>query len=129
MSGGSFDNLWLWDVRGRGLSSCDSNLLRMAQTLEGLPDAAVAAEQTRRVIRLLAAAEAVAESLSVVWHDVEWWYSGDYGADQAMEACLEYSAPAVQAPEGDRRVPDPSLLYRMVNVGDGTYELRAVTRG
>jgi hypothetical protein len=128
MSGGSFNYLFCWDARRGGLSSSDSDLLRMATTLEELPDAAVAAEQTRRVIRLLSTAEAVATSLSEVWHDIEWWHSGDYGQETAMETCRQYAAPDVAAPEGDRRVPDPGLLYRLVDVGGGAYELRAVAR-
>jgi len=83
------------------------------------------------VLRLLDAAEAVALSLSDVWqsdvwHDVEWRDSGDYGEDKMIAACEAYRAPEVDAPEGDLQAPDPNVLYRMVDVGGGVYELRVV---
>lgn len=129
MSGGSFDYLFCWSATGRGLGTHQENLNRMAERLEGLPYAAEAAEQTRRVLRLLAAAEALAESLSDVWHDVEWWVSGDYGERAVIDTCTAYQPPGLDAVEGDRRAPDPAVLYRLVDVGGGVYELRAVSDG
>lgn len=125
MSGGSYDYLHCWDAVG-DLSGRRHQLARMAERLEGLPCGGEAAAQTRRVLRLLDAAEAVALSLSDVWHDVEWRDSGDYGENEMIAACEAYQAPAVDAPEGNVRTPDPDVLYRMVDVGDGVYELRAV---
>lgn len=125
LSGGSYDYLCYWDAVG-DLSGRRHQLERMAQRLEALPYAAEAAEQTRRVLRLLDAAEAVATSLSDVWHDVEWRDSGDYGEAQMIATCREYQAPRLVAPEGDRRAPDPAALYRLVDVGGGVCELRAV---
>jgi hypothetical protein len=125
VSGGSYDYLYCWDAVG-DLSGRRYQLTRMAERLEGLPCGGEAAVQTRRVLRLLDVAEAVALSLSDVWHDVEWRDSGDYGEKQMIAACEAYRAPAIDAPEGDLHAPDPNVLYRMVDVGGGVYELRVV---
>lgn len=123
MSGGSYDYLCF---NTDDLSGHPGQLEQMAQRLEGLPYAAVAAAETRRVVRLLNAAEALARSLADVWHDVEWWDSNDYGESAAVEACRAYRAPEADMPEGAALPPDPAALYRLVDVGRGRYELRAV---
>jgi len=124
MSGGSYDYLCFWDT-GIGLTERRHQLQRMAERLEALPYAAEAAVQTRRVMRLLDAAEAVATSLHDVWHDVEWRDSGDYGEETMAKTLREYQAPDIEAPEGDAQPPNPATLYRLVEVGRGVYELRA----
>lgn len=88
MSGGSYDYLF---SGVRALESQRDALYRMAEQLEELPYASRAAEDTRRVISLMEAARELAEKLSEVWHDVEWWDSGDYGEKTVKETCEEYA--------------------------------------
>lgn len=127
MSGGSYDYLCFWDT-GVGLTERRHQLQRMAERLEALPYATEAAAQTRRVMRLLDAAEAVATSLYDAWHDVEWRDSGDYGEETMAKTLREYQAPNVEVPEGDAQAPDAAQLYRLVDVGGGVYELRPQRR-
>ncbi len=101
-------------------------LENIAVRLEGLPYAAEAAAQTRRVLRLVDVAGALADSLADAWRAVEWWDSGDSGESAVIRECESYQAPSLAAPEGDLRAPDPGVLYRMVDVGGGVYELRPV---
>jgi len=126
MSGGSYDYLF---TRVHALDDQRTMLENMAVRLEGLPYAAEVAEQTRRVLRLVDVANALADSLTDVWRAVEWWDSGDSGEPAVIRECEAYRAPALVAPEGDLRAPDPDMLYRMVDVGGGVYELRPVAGG
>lgn len=123
MSGGSYDYLCL---RVHALEEQRGMLENMAIRLEGLSYAPVAAAQTRRVLRLVDAAGALADSLADVWRAVEWWDSGDSGEDAVMRKCEAYQVPVLVAPEGDARPPGADVLYRMVDVGGGVYELRPV---
>lgn len=90
MSGGSYNYLAhaqdLEDLLGKR-----QELEWMAERLEGLsevefPGATAAAESTRALILKIKVWESNAithaKFLSEVWHDVEWWDSGDYGPDQ-----------------------------------------------
>lgn len=126
MSGGSYNYLF---TRVQALDDQRSTLEEMAKRLEGLPYAFEAAAQTRRVLRLLNAANAVADSLTEVWHDVEWWDSADYGEATVIRTCETYRAPALDVPEGDVLPPNPEAVYRIVDVGAGVYELRPVRGG
>lgn len=74
MSGGSYDYLY---CHTEDLSGRRGTVEEMAERLEGLPYAAVAAAATRRVLTLLADAQVLADQLAAVWHDVEWWDSSD----------------------------------------------------
>ena len=87
MSGGSYDYLF---ARIRTLQDQRARLEEMAERLEDLPYATEAAEQTRLVLKLLDEADALADKLAEVWHDVEWWDSGDYGERQVQETCEAY---------------------------------------
>jgi len=87
VSGGSYGYLF---SRARALDDQRDELVRMAERLEGLPYAQEAATDTRRVIALIDEANGLAYRLSAVWHDVEWWDSGDYGEHSAREVCQEY---------------------------------------
>lgn len=124
MSGGSYDYLCL---RVHALEDQRGMLENMAIRLEGLPYAAEAAAQTRRVLKLVDAASVLADSLSDVWRAVEWWDSGDSGEDPVIRECAAYQVPALVAPEADLQAPNPAMLYRMVDVGGGVYELRPVS--
>lgn len=126
MSGGSYDYLF---TRVHALDDQRGMLENMAVRLEGLPYAADAAAQTRRVLRLVDAAGALADSLTDVWRAVEWWGSGDSGETAVARECGAYRVPALEAFEGDPRAPIPKSLYRMVDVGGGVYELRPVSNG
>lgn len=89
MSGGSYAYLC---TRVKPLDGQLNELISMADRLEGLPYARIAYERTRRVIYHLIKANALADELAEVWHDVEWWDSGDYGEDQVIETCREYES-------------------------------------
>lgn len=87
MSGGSYDYLYL---QSDDLSRNRRMIEEMARRLEGLPYASEAATDTRRILTLLADAQALAERLADVWRAVEWWDSGDYGEDDAQDAIAKY---------------------------------------
>lgn len=123
MSGGSYDYLF---TRVQPLDEQRGMLENMAMRLEGLPYATEAAAQTRRVLRLLDAMNAAADSLPAVWRAVEWWDSCDSGEDAVISACEAYRAPELIEPEGNVRAPNPGTLYRLIDVGNGVYELRPV---
>lgn len=108
MSGGSYDYLCYSD----DLSSRRRTIKRMAERLEGLGWAPEAAEATRRVIDLLDQADAAADALREVWHDIEWWDSSDYGEGQVREEIDRYRAslparPAVHRSYRVRLRPAP----------------------
>lgn len=63
-------------------------------------------------------AERLAESLYDVWHAIEWWDSGDWGEERARQNVEGYQIP-------DGKVAE-DVLYRLVDVGSGVVELRAV---
>lgn len=86
MSGGSFDYLFSADITGYR----EGDIARMADTLAERGHHA-AAERTRQVLHHLRMAKAIQEELSTVWHAVEWWQSGDYGADSADEAVQKWT--------------------------------------
>jgi hypothetical protein len=90
MSGGSYNYLThaydLEDILAKRI-----DLREMAERLEGLselefPGATAAAASTRDLLLRLEMWETHARThialLKDVWHDVEWWDSGDYGPDQ-----------------------------------------------
>lgn len=115
MSGGSYDYLY---TRARPLGDQRNDLERMAIRLEGLPWAAQAAAATRRCLTAIDDAERLAESLYDVWHAIEWWDSGDWGEERARQNVEGYQIP-------DGKVAE-DVLYRLVDVGSGVVELRAV---
>src|SRR5690242_3262703 len=86
MSGGSWNYLvWADDLGGR-----IDDLTRMAARLEA-ENGPHAARATRDVIRMLNAAERIADqSLREVWRAVEWRDSSDYGPEAITEAIAEY---------------------------------------
>lgn len=88
MSGGSFNYLF---CHVKGLEHHDEDLQRMADRLTelGAPDAA---EATRAVLSTLEQAEQQADALEDVWHDVEWYDSGDNGWEQVERAFADYRA-------------------------------------
>lgn len=89
MSGGSYNYLC---HKTDDLSGRRGTVEEMAQRLEGLPYASEAAADTRRVLALLADAQAQAERLADVWHAVEWWDSSDYGEDDVRDAIAKYTS-------------------------------------
>lgn len=115
MSGGSYDYLF---TRVRPLGEQRTQLEEMAVRLEGLPWAAQAAAETRRCLKMIDDAERIAETLTDVWHAIEWWDSGDWGEDGARKVVEAYQPPEA------RRAED--VVYRLVDVGGGVFELRPV---
>lgn len=98
MSGGSYNYLThILDLDD--LLSKRIELKEMAERLEGLderefPGSTAAAQATRELLILVNAWETHAEThiglLRGVWHDIEWWDSNDYGADQVKEGLLKF---------------------------------------
>jgi len=96
MSGGSYNYLYSsFDLEDMLAKRRDLEM--MAERLEGLseiefPGSTAAAVMTRDLLLKLKMwdthATAHVALLKDVWHDVEWWDSGDYGADQ-VKAGLE----------------------------------------
>lgn len=109
MSGGSYDYLFIQDGLSE-LTEHRSALQAMAERLSGLsevefPGARSAAVATWRLHTLLGVWEAHVEAqvkvLGGVWRAVEWWDSGDSGADgvqRALEALLVPAAAVVEVP-------------------------------
>lgn len=122
MSGGSYNYLC---TRVQPLDEQRCDLENMARRLEGLEWAGAAAAETRRVIRLLDEANAAADRLAGAWRAIEWWDSCDWGEDHARRDVEAFVAP----PDVVRDGPDPEVLYRLVHVGEGRYELRAIREG
>jgi hypothetical protein len=100
MSGGSYDYLF---TRVRSLGEQRGDLERMAIRLEGLPWATEAAAATRRCLTMVDEAERLAETLSDVWHAIEWWDSGDWGEDDARGEVEAYTPPS-----SSQRAEDPA---------------------
>lgn len=117
MSGGSYDYLC---YNTDSLSQRRSDLVRMTERLEGLPWAGQAAAATRRCLALVDEAERLADSLSDTWHAIEWWDSCDWSEEDARREAEAYAPPDGQRAE--------DVLYRLVEVGPGVVELRAVRR-
>jgi hypothetical protein len=115
MSGGSYNYLY---CHSDELTSHRGDLQDMAVRLEGLPWAAQAATATRRLMVMLDDVAALARSLEGSWHAVEWWDSGDWGEESTRREVEAY-----QLPSGDQA---EDVLYRLVDVGSGAYELRPV---
>jgi hypothetical protein len=122
MSGGSYNYLYSWpeDVQSRR-----PDLEEMAKRLEGLAWAGPAAAETRRIIRLLDDAEAAAHSLRDAWRAIEWWDSCDWSEAKAREDVEPYRPPVPRPHNG----PDPEVLYRLIDIGEGRFELRAIREG
>jgi hypothetical protein len=87
MSGGSFN--YLCGKSATELSTGD--LREMADALEEA-GAADAAALSRSILSDFAAIDAKIERLNDVWHDMEWWCSGDYTKDQFDEALAKFRA-------------------------------------
>lgn len=87
MSGGSYNYLY---CHVTGLDGRQEDIARMGRRLQESGYYA-AARATRDVLRMLEAAERVAQSLEDVWHAVEWADSGDYGEDQVREVVGKFS--------------------------------------
>lgn len=115
MSGGSFNYLY---TRVRSLGEQRDELKRMAEVLEGEAWATQAAAATRHCLTMIDEAELLAETLSDVWHAVEWWRSSDWGEDSAREVVEAYQPPAELRAE--------NVLYRLVPVAGAVFELRPV---
>lgn len=91
MSGGSFDYLYLKEVAE--LPSRATDVEHMAQVLVelGAHDAAAETLDLLAIVRYALVRAAVhTRRLSDVWHAVEWWKSGDYSKEQALEAIEKY---------------------------------------
>lgn len=117
MSGGSFNYMY---THVKPLT--EYPLERMATLLEGLEWAGSAGAETRRCLRLIEEADAVAETLTDVWHAIEWWYSGDWNQADAREVVEPWRPPETITHVG----PDPAQKYRLIDIGNGRYELRPV---
>lgn len=96
MSGGSFNYLYqavLLENLGerRGMIEAMQKELDVL-TARGVPGAAVAALETRIILRYFEMADRRAKSLEEVWHAVEWWVDGDWGDDQLREVLAAYEA-------------------------------------
>ncbi len=87
MSGGSYNYLCF---HSRGLDFHRGDIGAMAERLEGLGYAFEVTADTRKVLALLDEAEVVAKRLEDVWHDVEWWDSGDCGEERVRKTVAEY---------------------------------------
>jgi hypothetical protein len=87
VSGGSYDYLY---CHVNGLERQREDIERMAARLEASGYYA-AARSTRDVLRMLDAAERIAQSLSKVWQAAEWADSSDWDEDQVREVVAEFS--------------------------------------
>lgn len=95
MSGGSFNYLCFKD--GLELVHHTDELDRMAAFLRRwCPEAEQAAMDTTEiadwVIAQAKAIEARVAEFQDLWHEVEWWQSGDCGEDRAREALARFYA-------------------------------------
>lgn len=102
MSGGSYNYLYL---HTGGLEAQRGDIEDMRDRLQGLAEegvagAALAAEQTRAILAHFDLAEEKAQTLSDVWHAVEWRDSCDYGDDQVREALAKYPGDAAKEEAG-----------------------------
>ena len=103
MSGGSYSYLCFKDSSDIGQNMGD--LEAMARRLDEMGHHVIAAD-SREVRAMLDVVQARLTRMHDVWHAVEWRDSGDYGADQAEEACALYMAsrfPGVQPQSPWRR--------------------------
>lgn len=91
MSGGSFNYLFLaWELDQLGEHRED--IKRMGTVLEGFGLRGVRAlEKTKQVLALMDQVDELAQQLSDVWHDVEWWQSHDYSRDQIEKVLDEFN--------------------------------------
>jgi hypothetical protein len=121
MSGGSYDYLYagtsLEDLLGKR-----HQLEQMADRLAGLdeaefPGSTAAARETAYLLNLVRVWENHCEARMAlvrdVWHAVEWWDSGDYGAGQVAEVLrdglgglVEPTPDATAAPVGEVGIPE-----------------------
>ena len=82
MSGGSFEYLYLADiVDGHRMGQIEE----MAEELRARGHHA-AAERTMTVVHHMRMARAIQEELGTIWHNVEWWRSGDSSAADVDES-------------------------------------------
>lgn len=101
MSGGSYNYFYgVMDLED--LLNKRRDLIEMAERLEGLsevefPGCTAAAHMTRSLLLKLQMwdthATATINLLSGVWHDIEWWDSGDYGPSQVREGLDKLLSP------------------------------------
>jgi hypothetical protein len=95
MSGGSFDYLYC-HLNPEDLGECLLDLRRMEAALEeteddeGIPAGRHAARAVRDVLRLIRGASDLAMTLENVFHEVEWWKSGDGNKERALEALAAF---------------------------------------
>lgn len=87
MSGGSYNYLY---CHVTGLDGRQEDITRMERRLQESGYYA-AARATRDVLRMLEAAERIAQTLSDVWAAVEWADSGDSGEEQVVKAAEKFS--------------------------------------
>jgi hypothetical protein len=102
MSGGSFDYLFVWAGDAQELAKRTSDIGYMAELLERLDDGKLAARDTRAVLDMLQCIQLIGQKLEDVWHDVEWWQSGDITESRVHEALAQYNIK--YGKEGDREL-------------------------
>lgn len=98
MSGGSFNYLYI-AYNLDAMVDKRVHLIEMHRAIKVLdetefPGAALAANETQKLIDALSDAEMAVANASMqlrdVWHAVEWWHSNDYGPDQVAEELSEF---------------------------------------
>lgn len=120
MSGGSYNYLFMnRELEDLALSRL-GDLIEMSDRLSGLderefPGATAAAARTNALLENLriwrAHTSASTDLLADVWQAVEWWDSGDYGADQVAAALAAYvRGPEPPADEPPLVVEEPLSL-------------------
>lgn len=90
MSGGSYNYLFAGAGNIADLGENADQLQAMADRLQELMPDSFAACETLEVIAILRAGEAASLKLREVWRAVEWYDSGDWSKDQAMEEIQNY---------------------------------------
>ena len=94
MSGGSYDYLCYKDSAQLLGGEADDDLQEMADSLAKLKYANDAAKETQDILLTIRQSRNRIESsvarLSGLWHDLEWWVSGDSGEDEFKEALEKY---------------------------------------
>lgn len=89
MSGGSHRYLYR-HLEPSELGERISDIRDMAELLDTLDDGEHAAQATRDVVQLLEIASRIATTLERIWHDIEWWQSGDQSRDAIAESLAKF---------------------------------------
>lgn len=93
MSGGSFEYMCWQDWH-----PTEDQLVAMVDAIEQIAPYSEAARQTRGLLARLRQIDA--SGLRDVWRAVEWWKSGDWGEDQAVEEIERFAALTEAAKHG-----------------------------